>query len=111
VSAVRKQRVGTYTITITSRRAGDVVGIGDRWSAEVDGKVTVLASAPGGLYVGTGRGVVSRLETVTGRQCARCELGAPIEKLAFAGRLVTITTRDGDTVLLARSLRVPNVPK
>ncbi len=104
---IRKQRVGEWTITIDSGAAADVVGIGARWSAEVDGRVTVLAAAPYGLYVGTSKGVVSRLETVTGRQCARCELVGPIESIVVAGKLVTVTTRSGDTVLLARSLRAP----
>ena len=105
---IRKRRVGTWTITIDSGAADDVVGIGDRWDAEVDGRVTALAGkAPHGLYVGTSKGVVSRLETATGRQCATCELVGPIKAIVVAGKLVTVTTRSGDTVLLACSLRAP----
>lgn len=103
----RKQRVGAWTITIEAGRTDDSVGIGDRWSAQVDGHVTVLAAAPLGLYVGTSRGVVSRLETKTGRQCGRFELDAPIEAIVVAGKRATVTTRNGDTFLLAGSLRVP----
>jgi len=51
--------------------------------------------------------VVSRLETVTGRQCGRYELDAPIEAIIIDGKHVTVTSRDGDTVLLAGSLRIP----
>jgi hypothetical protein len=104
----KKQRVGAWTITIEPRRTHDFVGIGERWSAQVDGHVTVLANGEAfGLYVGTTKGVVSRLETETGRQCGRYELDAPIEAIAIAGKRVTVTTRNGDTVLLAGSLRVP----
>jgi hypothetical protein len=102
----RKQKVGAWTITIVSGRGDDEVGMA-RWSAQVDGKVTVLASGPLGLYVGTRKGVVSRLETVTGRQCGRAELGAPIQAIEIVGKQATVTTKDGATVLLAGSLKVP----
>jgi hypothetical protein len=105
----RKQRVGAWTISIHAGRGADTVGIGARWSAHVDGHVTVLASGALGLYVGTSKGVVSRLETKTGRQCGRCELDAPIQAIAIAGKLATVTTRKGATVLLAGSLRAPKV--
>ena len=104
---VRKQRVGSLTVTIESGRGDDTVGIGQRFSAQVDGKATVMADTPHGLLIGTSKGVVSRLETATGRQCAKHELGASIEALQVDGKLVTVLTRNGSTVLLARSLRVP----
>ena len=69
--------------------------------------MTVLVGTPYGLLVGTTRGVVSRLETATGRQCAKYELDAPIDTIVVAGNLVTVRTGDIDTVLLARSLKVP----
>ena len=103
----RKQRVGSLTVTIESGRGDDFVGIGQRFSAQVDGKVTVIVGTPHGLLIGTSKGVVSRLETATGRQCAKHEVGAPIVALHVDGKLVTVETRDGSTVLLARSLRVP----
>lgn len=104
---VRKQRVGEWTIIVETGRTDDFVGIGSRWSAQVDGHVTVLAGASFGLYVGTTRGVVSRLETATGRQCGRAELDAPIDAIVVTGKRATVTTRNGETVLLAGSLRVP----
>jgi hypothetical protein len=103
----RTQKVGAWTVTIDLGDVDDSVGIGDRFDAQVDGKVTVLAAGPLGLYVGTNKGVVSRLETRTGRQCGRNALGAPIEAIAIAGKQVTVTTKHGATALLAGSLRVP----
>ena len=104
---VRKQRVGTITISIESGRGDDMVGIGQRFTAQVDGKVTVIVGTPHGLLIGTTKGVVSRLETATGRQCAKHELDAPIVGLKVEDKLVTVETRNGTTVLLARSLAAP----
>jgi hypothetical protein len=104
---IRKQRVGKLVVGIETGAADDVVSIGNRFSATVDGQVTVLVGTPYGLLVGTTRGVVSRLETATGRQCARYELDAPIDAIVVDGNLVTIRTGDLTTVLLVRSLRVP----
>ncbi len=104
----RKQRVGKHVVRIAPGEDGDdIVGIGNRFDAYVDGKVTVIVDTPHGLLVGTTKGAVSRLETVTGRRCAHAVFAAPITALAVAGKLVTVTTRDGETQLLARSLKPP----
>jgi hypothetical protein len=103
----RKQRVGRLVVGIETGNADDVISIGYRFSAQVDGQVTVLVGTPYGLLVGTTRGVVSRLETETGRQCAKHELDAPIDAIVVDGNLVTIRTGDVETVLRVRSLQVP----
>ena len=102
-----KRRVGRFTVTIQTGKRFDHIGIGDRWTAQLDGKITVLATSPDDLLVGTTRGVVSRLETVTGRQCARATLDAPIDAIRASGKLVTVTTAGGATVLLVKSLKAP----
>ena len=107
---IRKQRVGKHIVRITSGR-DEMVGIGARWDAYVDGKVTVIVDTPHGLLIGTTKGAVSRLETVTGRRCALATLGSPITGLAVVGRLVTVTTAAGTAQLLARSLKPPKPRK
>src|SRR4051812_48523264 len=103
----RTQRVGRYTVRITSGR-NETIGIGDRWDAELEGKVTVMIATPHGLLIGTSEGELSRLETVTGRQCARATFSSPISALVAAGRLVTVTTADTSTTqLLVGSLKPP----
>ena len=106
---IRKQRVGKHTVRITSGR-NEMVGIGGRFDAEVDGKVTVIVDTPHGLLVGTTKGAVSRLETVTGRRCALATFPSPITALVVAGRFVTVTTAAGTVQLLARSLKKPRKP-
>ena len=107
---VRKQRVGKHTVRITSGR-DEMVGIGHRFDAYVDGKVTVIVDTPHGLLIGTTKGAVSRLETVTGRRCALATFGSPITALAVDGRFVTVATAAGTTQLLARSLTPPRPRK
>ena len=107
---IRKQRVGNHTVRITSGR-DEMVGIGQRFDAYVDGKVTVIVDTPHGLLIGTTKGSVSRLETVTGRRCAHATFASRIDALAVAGRFVSVTTADGTTQLLARSLKPPKPRK
>ena len=102
--AIRSQRVGRYTVRVTSGR-NEMIGIGDRWDAEVEGKVTVMIDTPHGLFVGTSDGAVSRLETVTGRRLAHATLSSPITSLAVDGTSITVTAGEYVTQLLARSLK------
>ena len=104
---IRKQRVGKLVVKIEAGDDDDFVGVGDRWSAQVDGQVSMLVGTPYGLLVATTKDVVSRLETVTGRQCAKYQFDDPIDAIIVEGTLVTVRTGTGDTVLLLRSLRAP----
>ena len=77
-------------------KAGDTVRVGDVFHAGdwVD-------------VIGTTKGAVSRLETVTGRRCALATFASPIIALAVDGRFLTVATAAGTTQLLARSLKPP----
>ncbi|MFT3693278.1 MAG: hypothetical protein QM831_09055 [Kofleriaceae bacterium] len=107
---MKKKRVGSLSVTMWIGGSNDRVGIGDRWEAQVEGQITALASSPSNLFVGTSRGIVSRLETVTGRRCARTELSGPIDKLSVKGPVVKVSVEGAVTELKSSSLKPRPVP-
>jgi outer membrane protein assembly factor BamB len=82
-----------------------MVGLGDRFDAEIDGCVTALASSSGNLFVGSSKGVVVRLETETGRQCARATFTGSITKLSVRGTVVTVSVANEQHRVKSTSLR------
>lgn len=85
MSHVERKRVGRVTVKITRGLRQEMVGIGDRFETEIDGRVAALASSSGNLFVGSSKGVLVRLETETGRQCASATFAGTITKLALRG--------------------------
>lgn len=102
-SKVRRKRVGALTVKITRGR-DESIGIGDRFETQIEGRVTAIAAAPGKLFVGSSRGVLVRLETQTGRQCARATFDSAITQLSVVGAAVTVTA-DQEYVVKATSLK------
>ena len=108
---VQRKRVGSSTVKIERGSRDESVGIGDRFTTHVEGKVTALAASPGNLFVGSSKGVLMRLETQTGRRCARATFGAPITKLAVRGIVVTVSSGGEQRAVKAATLRpVPARP-
>ena len=88
------------------RRGRDqFIGIGDRFETQIEGQVTAVAASPGNLLVGSSKGVLVRLETQTGRQCARATFDAAITKLAVRGAVVTVTVGETEHAVKATSLK------
>jgi len=105
MSSVERKRVGGFTVKIERGGRNDTVGIGDRFTAEIEGKVTALAGAPKTLFVGSSKGVLVRMETETGRRCARATFGAPVTKLTVRGEVVTATVGPTKYPVKTKTLR------
>ena len=103
--AIIRKRVGSLTVRITTHARDQLVGIGDRFETQVEGRVTALAASPGNLFVGTTKGVVVRLETQTGRQCARAIFAAPITKLSVRGAVAIVVSGGERHPVTATTLR------
>jgi hypothetical protein len=105
MATITRKRVGSTTVRITRTARDELVGIGDRFDAQVEGRVTALAAAKGNLFVGTSKGIVSRLETQTGRRCARAVFDAPITKLSVRGAVLKVLTRNDTFAVTSSTLR------
>ena len=103
-SKVRRKRVGALTVKITRGR-DELIGIGDRFESQIEGRVTAVAATPGNLFVGSSRGVLVRLETQTGRQCARAAFDSAVTQLSISGAVVTATAGDQEHSVKATSLK------
>jgi len=104
-SKVQRKRVGTSTVTIARGARDESVAIGDRFETQIEGRVTALAASRGNLFVGSSKGVLVRLETQTGRQCARATFAAAITRLSLRGEVVNVSAGGEQHAVKATTLR------